>query len=137
VHTRFHHRHRGAAGHRFLEIALVVRGECGDLGRERVQARAGLDGEALEPLAHVGEEAGLRLLAVAGDVDAAVDLLLDAGMHRVAHGRLPGLAGRALAHQVEQRMRPRQAADMGGEDAVGAVLDAHRRFLGRGTTPPP
>src|SRR5262249_43098425 len=94
-----------------------------------------------EALAHIGDEARLAELAVVDDVDAEVGL----PAHDLADGEpQPGLerllvdplAAGARPHHVEQVARPRQAARMRGEDAVGAALhwrpSGPRREMGCG-----
>ena len=71
-----------------------------------------------------------RLFAVGDDVDAAILLLLHAGLDRLREDFfelrvVDGFAAEFLLQDVEQRMRPRQAADMGGLDAVGVLLQRH------------
>jgi hypothetical protein len=73
----------------------------------------------------VGDEARLPHLAIADDVEAGVDLLAHAIAHRVAHPFGIGLlvdrvAVHARQHQLEQIVRPRQAADVRGQDTFGA-----------------
>ena len=65
------------------------------------------------------------LLAVVADVDAGVHLLLHDMAHRLVHLgcqhlRVVGLAFLLRHQQVGQLLVARQAADMGGEDAVAA-----------------
>ena len=95
---RAHAEHRGhrrhpAAAHGLGEIAFVVLGEGVDLGGELARPLAGPGLEALEPLLHVGEEAGLRLLAVGDDVEPDLELPVD----DVGHGpRNQGVVGRRV-----------------------------------------
>ena len=51
--------------------------------------------------------------------------LTDCGEQRLEFRLIERLAVIFRLHQIEQRMRPRQAADMGGLDAVGVLLDVH------------
>src|SRR6266581_3229007 len=89
---------------------------------------------AIEPLAHVSEETWLRLLAVAHDVDAGFHLLAHALGDRAFHALVVGAfvvgeTRQLRLHQVEQIRGPRQAADVGREDAVvGAVLHLRIRL---------
>ena len=86
--------------------------------------------KAIEPLAHVGEEARLGEFAVGNDVDAAIDLLAHGFgdrrpqrvLKRLLVVRLPGIF---RLHHVEQLVRPRQAADVRGLDTIGVLLDLH------------
>ena len=83
--------------------------------------------QSAQPLADVGEEPGLGLLAVGNDVQPGRTLPGDHVGDGLAFGlgpfgpidRLPG-GGRP--HQVEQRGRPGQAAHVRGLHAIGAVL---------------
>ena len=82
-------------------------------------------GEAGHALRHVGLEPDPALLAVVADVDAGVHLRLDDVADRLVHlvGQHLGVVRLAflLRHQqVGQLFVARQAADMGGEDAVAA-----------------
>src|SRR2546425_5315048 len=86
--------------------------------------------EPFEPLAHVSEEAGLRLLAVADDIDAGLHLLPhalgDRAFHALVVGSLVvGETRHLRLHQVEQVPGPRQAADVGREDAIDASLHGY------------
>jgi hypothetical protein len=117
----------GAAGHRALQVLLVVLGEGVDLRLEAVE-RAAVRARlvAAEPLADVGEEAGLALLAVADDVQAGRALPGDGVRYGESlglrpQGRFYRPAFRGGLHQVEQCRRAREAADVGGVDALGAV----------------
>src|SRR5215468_11238566 len=93
----------------------------------RARARAGVDLEPAEAFVHVGHETRLAIFAIIDDVDAERDLLL----HDLPHGlaqprgmfRLIQSAAVRL-HKIEEVGRPRQAADVGGEDAIGAALHA-------------
>ncbi len=86
-------------------------------------ARVGLD--AGDAMADVGGVGRLAHLAVADDVDAGRDLLRD--------DIVDGLCGLGLEHrgvdtlalllgddEIDQRLRPRQAAGVRGENAIGA-----------------
>jgi hypothetical protein len=116
------------AGHRALEVLLVVLGEALDLGpeaRERIAARARL--EPAQPLAYVGEEPCLGLLAVGDDVQPGGalprDHVRDGQAFRLGpFGLIDRLPGGRRPHQVEQRGRPGQAANVRGENAIGAAL---------------
>src|SRR3990172_9019384 len=82
--------------------------------------------EAGQALAGVGVEAVLALLAVRDDVDAALDLLLDALLDGGAHAagrRLLGEGGarRRCLHHLEDVGGPGEAANVGGDDPVGAT----------------
>ena len=82
-------------------------------------------GEARHPLRHIGLKADAALLAVIADVDAGLHLLL----HDMADGLVHFVGQQfwveALAlllrdQKVAQDLVARQAADMGGENAVAA-----------------
>ena len=82
-------------------------------------------GKTAHALRHVSLETDPLLLAVIADVDAGRGLLLDHMAHRLVHfgGHFLGVEffARLLAHQqVGQLLVARQAADMGGQNAVPA-----------------
>ena len=119
-----HERQDRAAEHRILEVLRVVLRECRGLCLEEAELAPRLRLEADHALAHVGKKARLGLLAVGDDIDAAVLLLLYDVHHRLADAFFIGIVVDALAgelglHQVEKIVRARQAADVGGQDAVG------------------
>ena len=132
-----HHRGQrrdGAAEHRLLEILLVIFGKGGDLLLKERHFLAGPDLKPFEPLADIGEEPGLRELAVGHDVDAALDLLLHGLGNRRGDGRikrllLVGLPRELRLEEIQHAMRARQAADMRRLDAVGILLQRHVIFL--------
>ena len=79
----------------------------------------------------IGRIGGLGLLAIIDDADPRLDLALDdvgrGGLDRSLEGFLRDmLAAFAREDQIEQRFGARQAADMGGEEA----LFGHGRGLG-------
>ena len=84
-----------------------------------------LPAEAAQPVLDVGGVAHLAQLAVADDIEADRHLAPDhVGHRRANHGigvlrvyMLPGLTGK---DHVNDRLRPGQAADVGGEYAIGA-----------------
>ena len=92
-------------------------------------------GKAAHALRHIGLEADPLLLAVIADVDAGGSLLL----HNVANGfvhlrgHLLGVEfSPLLAHQqIGQLLIARQAADMGGQNAVPAEDHARLAPFGR------
>ncbi len=82
-------------------------------------------GETRHALRHIGLKADAALLAVIADVDAGLDLLLDDVADRLVHfvGQHFGVVAGAFFlrdQQVAERLVARQAADMGGENAVAA-----------------
>jgi len=93
-----------------------------------------LAAEAAHARTHVREKALARLLAVVADVDAGGELL----RHRVL-GRRAHLAGESrpidrlavarACEELDQGLRPRQAAGVGGEDAGLAAAHAPRVSL--------
>ena len=97
--------------------------------------------EARHAFDDVTEEGGARHLTVVADIDTAVELAAHDMVHRlVGQRREPrGIDRPALGlrhQQVGQHVRPRQAAHVGGQDAVRASLHAldplslrRRRFL--------
>ena len=83
-----------------------------------------------QAFAGVGREVALRLLAVVDDVQADGDLPLDDVGDRASSptregGLVVGTAGVTGDQQITQTVGPRQAAGMGGQDALGAAF--HRR----------
>ena len=97
-------------------------------------------GDATEPRharRHVGLEADPLLLAVVADVDAGRLLLGHHMTHGlvhlgVEHRLVVGFARLAFEQQIGQRLIARQAADVGGEDAIEAVLHGSNRGSARG-----
>jgi hypothetical protein len=102
----------------------------------RVQARLGglVAGEPREAVRNVGRITGLRHLAVIDDVDTGVRLAANDVDDRlpgqaVELGLVVGLA-LVLAHQeLAQLGRPRQAPDMGRQNAILAGLHRHLPFF--------
>src|SRR4029450_6631170 len=93
-----------------------------------------VDLEAAEAFVGVRDEARLAELAVVDDVDAEIDLLAGDLGDRGAQGRGGGLLVDRLAllprlHDIEQIGGTRQAADVGGENSVGASLHFLSRLL--------
>ena len=81
--------------------------------------------QAAQTRRRVGDEARLAHLAVVDDIDAGGDLLAHGVAHRLPHALGVGLLVDRLAvhprqHQLEQVLRTRQAADVRGQDAIGA-----------------
>ena len=115
--------HRSDELHHALAEIGIVRHVAIRLRRERLAAEAG------EPLLDVGGIADLAGLAVADDIDADRDLVGDDVGHRL--GRLAvefrmivRLVVILLHQQIDQRLRPRQAADVRRQDAIGAEFHA-------------
>ena len=80
-----------------------------------------------EAVLDVAEEADLAHLSVGDDVDAGLDLPAHPVGHRLGDLAVEqlGVVGPSvlpLLQRVEQLVRPGQAADVGGEDAIGAAL---------------
>ena len=119
-------------GDAFAGIELGIKfGELLAVDAAREWIGAGLDRpplEAAQPFEHVLRPADrFAELAVADDVDADFGLLVHHLRDRrrqalVISGRVVRLAGLLGAQKLLQRLRPDQAADMGGQDAVGAAL---------------
>ena len=109
---------------RFLMLGFVRGG-----GRAARRRKSRHPGKGVIPPCPVIVGAAHRLaeLAVVGNVDAELALLLDHIRDRVGEAlRIGGIAfafadGDRLAHG-DQIRRPRQAAGVGGENAIGAVL---------------
>jgi hypothetical protein len=84
---------------------------------------------AAETLVDVVNEAGLAELAVVDDVEADLSLLRDHLIHGALEDALVGggvlLPVGAGVHEV---VGPRQGADVGREDAVGAALQGSGPF---------
>ena len=95
-------------------------------------------GEAGHTLRHIGLKADAALLAVIADIDAGRNLLLHDMADRLVHlgGHEFGVVGLAFFlrdQKVAQGLVARQAADMGGENAIAAqdhALLRQRRFGG-------
>src|SRR5580700_894457 len=89
------------------------------LGREILAAEAG------QTVLDIGRVADLARLAVADNVDANRNLAGDDIGHRLAHLAVKirvivVLALILLDQQLDHRLRPRQTADMGRQNAIGA-----------------
>jgi hypothetical protein len=117
-----------------LELRRVEVRKGLDLARPGPRALVAVgrvDLEAAEAIVDVRDEARLAHLAVADDIDAEIGLLLDDRCDGLRHARavagfvdrLAALTGGACRDEIG---RPRQAADMGGQDAIGAL--AHEAF---------
>ena len=110
---------------------LAVFGKLGDIGHALARRHAAPAGQ---PDADIGLEADARRLAVTADIDAAVELLAHQPIGRAldlaAH---LGLVDRQVVVALDQKLRQfvgaRQAAGMGGEDAVFAGLHRFLDFL--------
>ena len=120
--------------HLLRDGGLIVFGKVARLARvgERARARASALLEPEEALSRIGDEARLSHLAVAHDVEPRRRLLPDAACDRFAHVRRIGrlidrLAIHSRQHHLEEVVGPRQAADMRGQDAIGAQLHATLR----------
>src|SRR4029079_7582548 len=91
--------------------------------------------DATDPVVHIERPvAALAELAVADNVDAGFDLLahhlLDRALQAGLVGRFfVGLAGLDQLEELDELRRPDQAADMGGEDAVGMASHAKPPIL--------
>ena len=94
-----------------------------EVGEREAVARAA---EAVEPLQHIGGVARLRHFAVVDDVDAGLDLLARRLEHRLGdpaleRRRIDLVAALRRDDHLDQIVRPRQAAGMGGQEPVDAV----------------
>ena len=90
-------------------------------------ARLLVDFEAAEPFIDVCDKARLRVFTVVDDVDAELGLLVHDLRHRLAQTRVVCLRVECHTflsgiHHRKKISRPRQAADMSGEDAVAAAF---------------
>ena len=88
--------------------------------------------ETTQPLAHIGREAGLGLLAIRQDVDARFRLPAHAFRNFVANACLESITVVAVSrklglHHIQQLEPSRQAADMGCQDAIRVLLGNHWR----------
>jgi len=109
--------------------------EHGKVGKFLRAAPVRLAAETRHAVRHVGLEPDPPLLAVVRDVDAGVELPLedvrdtvfDRGIERAAIDAFPELG---TNEQIVERFAPRQAADMGHQNAVFAF--PHRSLLRRG-----
>ena len=123
---------RRAAGRRIQVRQFRVGAHAGGIVRMGLQVRRHPAqrlriAEALEPVLDIVGVGDFRHLAVADDVDAARDLLPDDFRHRFGYAALQqGRVVRPVAvlrdEQVDQVVGPRQAADMGGRNAVGGEV---------------
>src|SRR5262252_2000946 len=123
-------RQNGAAHHRFLEILGVIFGKSGDLLLENSELLTGPRLEPIEALADVSEKAWLGVFAVRYDLNAALDLLADTfsdlpRQDRTQLALIIWLPRVLCFQQIEQIVRPWQAADMRGLDMIGILLDGH------------
>ena len=116
------------------EILLVVLGKSPHLELEAPAPRSRARLEALETLLYLGEEAGLRVLPVGHEIDAALDLpphdLGDGAREQVGvSGLIVPLSAQPRAQRIEQRMRARQAPDVRRANVIGALLQAQTATL--------
>ncbi len=108
-------------------IAEHALGEIGEVGEVLVDEGVAGAAEAGEPILDIGGVARLRHFAVVDDIDAGRSLLAHHLGDRRADARRErgGLDRHALllgVHHADEIVRPRQAAGMGGEEALGAAL---------------
>ena len=121
-----------AAGRRIEVRQLGVGAHAGGVVRMGLQVRRHPAqrlriAEAPEPVLDIVGVGDFRHLAVADDVDAAFDLLPHDLRDRfgdtpVQQGRIVRPVTVLRDEQVDQVVGPRQAADMGGKDAVGGEV---------------
>ncbi len=115
---------------RAREAARQARQQLGKFLVVAAAAALRFAGEARHALRDVGLEADALLLAVIADIDAGFLLFRHDVAHRpvqfrVEFGLVDLVAGLARDQQLADRLAARQAADMGGENPVGA--QQHRR----------
>ncbi len=123
---------RAVAGRAVLERRGEVLEDLGELGKFRLagaERRRALAFVAGQPLEHVHGVIGAALFAVIDDVEAAFDLAAHDAGDRLAHRRLQFGAARTRLLLLGQQLfdhlgGARQAAGVGGEDAVGAAMHA-------------
>ena len=125
------HADRAVAGRRLAAraagIAEDLPGQRREVDEVLVDEAVAGAAEARQPVLDVGGVARLRHLAVVDDVDAGLDLLADDLGHRRADRarRAPRLDRHAFLlgeHHADEVLRPRQAAGMRGEKALGAAF---------------
>ena len=102
-------------------------GEVGKLDELLAEGALGDAAEAAHALRHVGLETDAALLAVIGDVDAGLRLLLqhvgDARFDRLAQlGLVHRLALLLIEQQGAERLGAREAADVRGQNAFVTAL---------------
>ena len=107
------------------EPACEILHQLGKLLELAAAPALGLAAETRHPLRHIGLKADALLLAVIAAVDAGLLLFGDHVAHRRVHLGLKlrlvvAFARLAPDQQLAQRFAARQAADMGGENAVAA-----------------
>jgi len=128
-------RQDGAAHHRFLEVLGIIFWKSGDLLLEYNELLIGPRLEPIEALADVSEKTRLRVFAVRYDLNAAsLDLLAHTFSDLSRQDRIQlALIIRQprifCFQQIEQIVRPWQAADMRRLDVIGILLDGHWCFL--------
>jgi hypothetical protein len=107
-------------------VAEHAPGEIGKVGEILIDEGVAGAAEAGEPVFDVGGVARLRHFAVVDDVDAGLALPPHHLGHRAAHARVErrALDRHALLlgiHHADEVVRPRQAAGMRGQEALGAA----------------
>ena len=122
-----HARAAAAGAHLFGHRRLVVLGKIPGLAGvgERARAVALPLLQAVEALRCVGNETRLAHLAIADDIETGIHLLPHAVGDGVTDSRgislfVDRLAVHLVEHHFEQIVRPRQAADVGRQNAIGA-----------------
>src|SRR5215467_893771 len=90
--------------------------------------------EAAEAIVDITKEAFLALLTIGDNIDTGFDLLADHVGHGLAHQAgeglcIVGLTAFLQAQQWDEGIRPCQAANVRGEDAVGTTLHGRTSFL--------
>ncbi len=108
----------------FLDQLVAIIGKIVQILRGRALRIAF---ESRQPVTDVSGVAYFAHLAIADDVHAGFDLMLYDIGHRAAHRgvelrRIVGLIAILREQQVHRCLRPRQTADVSGEDAVGTQL---------------
>ena len=136
------HRDRRVAGGglaaRAPGIAEHALGEVREIDEVLIDEGVAGAAEAREPIFHIGGVARLRHFAVVDVVDAGVGLLLHHLRHRFAHARVErgAIDRHALflgVHHADEVVRPRQAAGVGGQEALGAA--SHDPLAGQSYRP--
>ena len=128
---RIAHADRSVAGRRLAPraagIAEHALRELRKLGEVLVDEGVAGAAEAVEPVLDVGRVARLRHFAVVDQVDAGLGLLADHLCDRRAHARgqrraIDRHAFLLGVHHADQVVRPRQAAGVRGQKALGAAF---------------
>jgi hypothetical protein len=116
-----------------LGEALAIRALSERVARRRVERPPFESRDTLDHVLRPGD--ALAELAVADDIDPDLGLVANHLRHRLLE--VPGVRGRVIAltlllgaQVLPDRIRADQAADMGGENAIGAAVHGEISLLG-------